>query len=347
MQHNPLGRTGLTVPDMCLGTMTWGTQNTEAEGHAQMDIACDHGVTFFDTAELYATVPVSPATQGRTEEIIGTWLAARGSRDRVTLATKVSGKGIDHIRGGAPVTAASIALAVEGSLRRLQTDHIDLYQIHWPNRGHYHFRRQWEYDPSDQDPAAVKANILEVLQALQAQIDAGKIGAIGLSNETVWGTMQFLNIAEANGLPRVASVQNEYSLMYRTHDLDYAECSINEDVGLFCYTPLAAGLLTGKYADGAVPKGSRGSINKGLGGRLGDRSVDAANAYVALAREHGLDPAAMALAFCRSRPFMTSTIFGATTEAQLHVALSAKDLILTEEVMDGITKIHRQHPSPY
>ncbi|MEM9779571.1 MAG: aldo/keto reductase [Pseudomonadota bacterium] len=347
MKTMPLGRTGLTVPQLCLGTMTMGTQVSEEDGHRQMDVSVDHGVNFFDTAELYSTVPVSPETQGDSERIVGSWLAARGRRDDVVIATKVSGIGTGHIRNGVPISGATIEAAVEGSLERLQTDVIDLYQLHWPNRGHYHFRRQWEYDPSDQDPAEVSAHVQDVLEAMDKLVAAGKIRAIGLSNETAWGTMKFLQAAEAAGLPRVATVQNEYSLLYRTHDLDFAELSHHEDVGLLAYSPLAAGLLTGKYADGARPMGSRATVNNGLGGRLTPQAEAAAAGYVSLAREHGLSPSAMALAFCMTRPFMASAIFGATSAAQLEVALSAAEVTLSPEVMRGIADLHKAHPSPY
>ena len=347
MKTKPLGRTGQTVPQICLGTMTWGSRNTEAEGHAQMDLALDHGVSFIDTAEMYPTYPVSAETQGRTEEIVGSWMAARGTRDRVTLATKVAGQGISWVRDGAGISAEGIAQAVDGSLRRLRTDMIDLYQLHWPNRGHYHFRKQWEYDPSGQDSAETLQHISDVLGELGRQVDAGKIRSIGLSNETAWGTQTFLQIAQAEGLPRVATIQNEYSLMYRTYDLDLAELSHHEDVGLLAYTPLAGGLLSGKYSGGAIPDGARGSIDDTIGGRRTPRSLEVADKYVALARDHGLDPAQMAIAFCLTRPFMASVIIGATDLDQLEAVLGAANVVLSDEVMAGISQIHRDHPSPY
>ena len=346
MQTRPLGRTGLTVPVICLGTMTWGAQNSEAEGHAQMDMAMEAGATFFDAAEMYPTAPVTPETQGRTEEIIGSWFKASGRRSQVTLATKIAG-GSAHIRDAAPITGETITQAVETSLKRLGTDCIDLYQLHWPGRGHYHFRRQWAYDPSTQAKGEMDAHVEDVLGTCARLIEAGKIRAVGLSNETTWGTMAFLRAAEVHGLPRVASIQNEYSLLYRTVDLDLAEMAHHEEVGLLAYSPLAAGLLTGKYAGGAIPAGSRGSINKGLGGRLTPRGLAAADAYVALARDHGLDPAQMAIAFCLTRPFMTSAIIGATTLGHLETALGAADITLGSEVLEGIAALHKAHPSPY
>ncbi len=345
MQTRPLGRTGINVSLYCLGSMTWGTQNSEAEGHAQIDAALDAGINFIDTAEMYPTTPLSAGTQGRTEEIIGTWFVKTGRRDDVVIATKVIGDGYDRIREGGPISPTTIDAAVESSLRRLQTDYIDLYQLHWPNRGSYHFRKWHSFDPTGQDRTA-PADITACLEALDAHVKAGRIRAIGLSNESAWGTMQFLNIAGANGLPRVASIQNEYSLLCRHYDLDLAELTHHEDVGLLAFSPLATGILTGKYLDGATPPGSRKSIGPELGGRLTDRVDAPLRAYLDLAREHGLDPVHLALAFCAQRPFMTSIIFGATTMDQLATALGAADITLSDEVLDGIAAIHRTFPIP-
>ena len=260
MRFNQLGRTGIKVSEICLGTMTWGSQNTEAEAHEQMDYALDQGVNFFDTAELYPTTPVSAETQGDTERIIGTWLKARCNRDRVVVATKISGPGRSYIRGGRPINRQEIEAALDLSLKRLDTDYVDLYQLHWPNRGHYHFRQLWTYHPEKQpSKAEVTDNLLEILRALDDAVKAGKIRAVGLSNETAWGTMQFLHLAEQYGLPRVASVQNEYNLLYRPHDADFAELTHHENVGLLAYSPLAAGLLTGKYLRGFSHHGERRS----------------------------------------------------------------------------------------
>lgn len=347
MKTMPLGRTGLTVPQLCLGTMTMGTQVSQIAAFTQMDMCVERGVHFLDTAELYSTVPMSQKVQGESERIIGRWLAARKRRDDVIIATKVAGRGAQYVRDGGKITPQSIKMAVETSLERLRTDYIDLYQLHWPNRGHYHFRQQWTYDATGQDTGTVETHISEVLQALGDLITAGKIRAIGLSNETVWGTMKFLQAAEAHGLPRVATVQNEYSLLYRAHDTDFAELSHHEDVGLLSYSPLAGGMLSGKYSGGTMPKGSRGAINKGIGGRQTEAALAAADAYAALARAHGLDPSGMALAWCLTRPFMASAIFGATTPTQLEVALDAADLVLSDEVMVGIAALHRQYPIPY
>ncbi|WP_223427949.1 aldo/keto reductase [Tateyamaria pelophila] len=347
MERRALGRTGIEVSVLCLGSMTWGTQNTAQEGHDQIDRALDAGINFIDTAEMYPVNPVSAETIGRTEEIIGQWFARDSRRKDVVLATKHSGSGVAYVRDGAGITAASIPETIEGSLRRLKTDYIDLYQFHWPNRGSYMFRQNWTYDPSDQDPVAVRQNMEDCLGALQAQVDRGVIRAFGLSNESAWGTAQWLAAAERTGGPRVASVQNEYSLMCRLYDTDMAELSVNEDVGLLSFSPLAAGLLTGKYQGGAVPAGSRLSLSPELGGRKTDRAFEAVDAYLAVAARHGLDPAQMALAWCCRRPFMCSVIFGATTMEQLDIALGCVDLSLSDEVMAELDATHRAHPMPY
>ena len=347
MKMRPLGRTGLMVSELCLGTMTWGSQNTEAEGHAQIDRALERGVNFLDTAEMYPTQPKIAETQGRTEEIIGTWLARTGRRRDMILASKVSGEGLMHVRGGAPISPAGIREAVEGSLRRMQTDHIDLYQFHWPNRGSYMFRQNWTYDPSGQDTAAVLDDMHACLEAIEAEVRRGTIGHFGLSNESAWGTAQFLRLATENGWPRVASIQNEYSLLCRLYDTDLAELSLHEDVGLLAFTPLAAGLLSGKYQGGGLPNGSRKTITEDLGGRVTPRVWAAVDAYLGIARRHGLDPSKMALAWTLTRPFMTSCIIGATNLEQLDIALGAADLDLGDDVLDEIDAAHRAHPMPF
>ena len=346
MRYNPLGRTGIRVSEICLGTMTWGSQNSEREAHEQLDYALDRGINFIDTAELYPTTPASAETYGKTERFIGSWLAGRGDRDRIVLASKVAGPGRAHIRDGKPASRAGTLEAIDDSLSRLRTDYLDLYQLHWPNREHYHFRGSWSYTPAKHDRQKVADDILELLETLDDLVKLGKVRAVGLSNETAWGTMQFLRLAEEKGLPRMASVQNEYSLLYRSHDLDMAELSHHEDVGLLAYSPLAAGLLTGKYLDGARPEGSRLTKNHDLGGRYQPHQEPAVRAYVDLAAEHGLDPAQMALAFCLTRPFMTSVIIGATTMDQLKTDIDAADVTLSADVMNGIRRIHRLYPAP-
>ena len=347
MKMNPLGRTGRAVSEYCLGTMTFGTQTDEAEAHAQMDMALDHGINFIDAAELYPVNPISPETQGRTEEILGTWFAKTGRRSDWVLATKHGGAGVKHIRDGAPITGGSVREAVEGSLKRLQTEHIDLYQLHWPNRGSYMFRQNWEYDPSSQIKAETLANMEEVLDALQAEVARGTIGAFGLSNESAWGTAQWLRLSEEKGTPRVASIQNEYSLLCRMFDTDLAELCLNEDVGLLAFSPLATGLLTGKYQNGQTPKGSRKDINGDLGGRVNPRVFDAVQAYLDIAAKHELDPVHMAMAFTVQRPFMCSSIFGATTLAQLEHILQGTAVTLSDEVLAEINAANRAHPMPY
>lgn len=344
MELKKLGRTGIEVTDICLGTMTWGSQNSEAEGHAQIAMARDAGINFMDTAELYA-VPGSPETSGRTEEIIGNWFETHKDRANWVLASKIGGGGNAFLREGRRADGASIRIAVEGSLKRLKTDYIDLYQIHWASRGHYHFENYWRYAPHRQDTADILANLEDMLETLGELVKAGKIRAIGVSNETTWGIAQWLRIAEAKGLPRLASVQNEYNFLRRLFDHDLAELSHHEDVGLLAYSPLAAGMLTGKYLDGQTPKGSRKDYQKGFW-RQNEFSDAATADYLALAKKHGLDPAQMAIAFCRSRPFMTSTIIGATSTEQLAVDLGAARLTLSAEVLDEIDVLFRRHPRP-
>jgi len=341
MKMNRLGRTDIEVSEICLGTMTWGLQNSEAEGHAQMDYALEQGINFFDTAEMYA-VPPSAETFGKTEEIIGTWFKSSGKRDQVVLASKVAGGGRPWVRGGRGIDAAGVREAVEGSLRRLQTDHIDLYQIHWPRRGHYHFEGSWDYNPFTQNREEVLPNILEVLETMGELVKAGKIRHFGLSNETAWGTMQYLKFAEQHGLPRVQSIQNEYNFLRRYYDLDLAELAYHEDIGLLAYSPLAAGALTGKYLDGQLPAGTRGAI-AGSSYRSNELTEPAIRAYMALAEQHGLDISQMAIAFCLTKPFMTSVIIGATSMQQLKIDIAAKDVTLSPELLEGIQQIFMRY----
>ncbi|MFP4275310.1 MAG: aldo/keto reductase [Paracoccaceae bacterium] len=347
MQRTNLGRTGIEVSRFCLGTMTFGTQTAPRDAHAQLDRARDAGIDFLDTAEMYPTNPTRAETVGRTEEIIGDWFARTGRRGEWIVATKHTGAGLAHIRDGAPISAASIPAAVEGSLRRLRTDVIDLYQFHWPNRGAYSFRRNWRFDPTGQDRDETLAHMEETLDALSRQVEKGNIRAFGLSNETAWGTAQWLRLAEARGAPRVATIQNEYSLLCRLFDTDLAELCHHEQVGLLAFSPLAAGLLTGKYQGGAVPAGSRMAATPGLGGRDTPRAPAAVAAYLQLAARFGLDPVQMALAFVASRPFTASVILGASSLAQLDHALGATALRLSPEQLDAIDETHAAHPMPF
>jgi len=348
MQQIPLGPSGLRVPAFCLGTMTWGTQTPVADAHRQIDMAMERGIAFLDTAEMYPINPVSAATRGRTEEIIGEWMARNRGRDRPILASKVTGEGSVVIEGGAPpIDAARLRSAVEAALGRLQTDVIDIYQLHWPNRGSYHFRQNWRYVPPEDPRAAIRAHMLEVLVEAQKLVDEGKIRALALSNESAWGMANWIALAEMNGLPRPVSVQNEYSLLCRLADTDLAELCALERVPLLAFSPLAAGLLTGKYAGDVIPDGSRRSYRSDLNGRITPRVFEAVAAYLGLALDAELEPVQMALAWCRSRPFPVIPILGATTAEQLAVQLPATELRLEGDLLEAIDAIHRAHPMPY
>ena len=347
MDFRRLGRTDLMVSAFCLGSMTWGTQNTEAEGHDQIDMSLDHGINFIDTAEMYPTNPLTKETQGDTERVIGTWIKKSGRRQDIILATKVSGKGYKNVRDGAPISPKTIEIALQNSLASLQTDYVDLYQLHWPNRGSYMFRQNWNYDPSAQNTTETDDHMLEVLNALDGHIKAGRIRHIGLSNESTWGTMRWLHLAEKHNLPRMVSVQNEYSLLCRLYDTDMAEMTQHEQVGLLAFSPLAAGMLSGKYGPDTTPDGSRRSITTDLGGRITNRVWPAIDAYQAVAKKHGLDMVQMAMAWCLKRPFMTSAIFGATSLEQLKTILDAQDLDLDDAVMRDLNAAHKAHPLPY
>ncbi len=344
MHTRPLGRTGLSVSACCLGTMTWGEQNTEAEGHAQMDYAFERGVTFWDTAELYA-IPPKPDTQGRTEAIIGTWFASRKKRDQIVLATKVVGRSsMNWFRtDGSPprVTAHDIDEAVTNSLRRLQTDYIDLYQIHWPDRRVEGFG-YFAYQDYDDDYVAFE----DQLEALTRHVEAGRIRHVGVSNETAWGVMQFLRVAESRGWPRIASIQNAYNFVNRTFEYGLAETALREDVGLLAYSPLAQGYLTGKYRNGALPSGSRKALFRRMDRYEGPGALEAIDAYVDVATKHGLDPAQLAIRFCDTRAFTTATIIGATSMEQLAANIDAFTLPWTDDLEKEINRLHVAHRSP-
>jgi len=344
MKYRRLGRTDIEVSEICLGTMTWGQQNTQDEAFAQLDMAIDAGVNFIDTAEMYP-VPPRPETQGATETILGNWLKQRGRRHDLIIATKVVGRNNWNasIRGGIDcLDRNNIQQAVNDSLRRLQTDYIDLYQLHWPDRRTNFFGKLgFRYDPDE-----VAIPIEETLQALAEQVEAGKIRMIGLSNETPWGMMKFLRLAEQMNLPRVVSIQNPYNLLNRTFEIGLAEIAHREDCGLLAYSPLAFGVLSGKFLNGARPAGTRLVLFTRFTRYSNPQAELATAAYVALAREHGLDPAQMALAYVSSRPFLTSNIIGARTMEQLRTDLSSIELQLSESVLSGIEAIHQQQPNP-
>ena len=352
MERVTLGGSDVAVSQICLGTMTFGSQTGEAEGHAQIDRALDAGITFLDTAEMYPVNPVRRETVGLTETIIGTWLARTGHRDRVEIATKITGPS-QMVRDGAPYDGAIIAQAIDGSLQRLQTDRIDLYQLHWPVRGSYAFRQNWTYDPSKQSKQRTLDHMADVLGALAAAQQAGKIRAVGLSNESAWGLARWCDMADRTGAPRMAAIQNEYSLLYRLYDTDLAETAVNEDVTLLSYSPLAAGLLSGKYADGAMPEGSRAAVDKAgggpgnLGGRKTPQGIAATEAYGRLAADHGWDLVHMAIAWQMTRPFKVVPIIGATTTGQLDHLIAGLGKPLPDDLRRAIDRLHRQYPLPY
>lgn len=348
MKYRKLGRTGLDVSLICLGTMTWGKQNSEAEGHEQMDYALERGINFFDTAEMYA-VPPCAETYGKTEEIIGTWFAARNNRDKVILASKIAGPGLGWVREGkAKIDRKNILEAVEGSLKRLQTDYIDLYQLHWPNRGSYAFQRHWNIAREFTfDPKAEGENFLEVLGTMDELVKAGKIRHIGLSNETAWGTMKWLRLSEEHNLPRMASIQNEYSLLNRHFEPELAEVAHAEDCGLLAWSPLARGIISGKYLGGVRPQGARLTITETPERRDTPHCNAAVERYIGVAAKHGLDVCQMALAFVNMQPFVTSNIIGATTMEQLKTNIDSIDIELGNEVITDIEAVRRDYPVPY
>ncbi len=346
MKRIKLGRSDIEVSEWCLGTMTMGSQTPEDDGHRQIDMALEAGIDFIDTAEMYPVNPVKAETVGRTEQIVGNWIAKSGRRDEVVIATKASGPNPGWVRDGHGYDSGNIRSIVEGSLKRLQTEVIDLYQLHWPERGSYHFRQYWSFDPSGQNAARTRDHMDGVLTELAALVSEGKIRAFGLSNESCWGTTRWIDRAEATGGPRVMSVQNEYSLLCRLYDTDMAEMGVNEDVTLLGYSPLACGFLTGKYQTG-IPEGSRLSINGDLGGRMSARVRAATQAYLDLAAQHGLDPVHMALAWHRSRPFPNCPIFGASSTDQLARILAGTEVELDAGVIAAIDDIHKAHPMPY
>lgn len=345
MEKRRLGRTNLEVTSVCLGTMTWGEQNTEAEAHEQLDYALDRGINFIDAAEMYP-VPGRAETQGRTESYIGNWIEARKNRDQYVLATKVAGRsGMTWTRDGqVPMTRHTpeqIDEAIEKSLKRLKTDYIDLYQLHWPDRAYsgFGFHAYHDYDETDMVP------LEDILGALNRHVEKGNLRHIGLSNESAWGTMKFLELAEKNNWPRMVSNQCVYSLVARRFDYDRAEMAMREDVGLLAYSPLAMGLLTGKYDNTEPPKGSRKDLFPTFLGRYADAG-DAVLEANATAKKLGITPTQFALKFVESRAFVTSNIIGATTMAQLAENIDAHDIVWTDEMEKEANRLHKTHRSP-
>lgn len=344
MEKRTLGWTDVEVPELCLGTMTWGQQNTEADAHEQLDYAVDErGLYFIDTAELYP-VPPDPELQGRTETYIGNWLAKRGKRDDLVIASKVAPASVIRTRDvgeKSRLDRASIREAIDGSLERLQTDHIDLYQVHWPERSTNFFgQRGYVHNPNED-----ATDIEETLTALGELVEEGKIRYIGVSNETPWGVAEYLRLAREKNLPRIATIQNQYSLVNRQFEVGLAEFSMREKVGLLPYSVLSMGALTGKYLDGAKPDGARFTVFERNGERYNSPEVqEVIRQYVALAEKYDMDIAQMAIAFTKSREFTNSTIIGARTMEQLKAAIDASEVTLSEELLADINAIHRAHP---
>ena len=344
MMYRRLGRSDIRVSALCLGTMTWGEQNSEAEAHAQLDAALATGVNFIDTAEMYP-VPPQAATYGRTEQYIGTWLKRRGNRDKVILATKVLGRSqsLTYMRDGHPcLDRHNIETALHDSLSRLHTDYVDLYQLHWPDRSTNFFGQLGYRHAAHEDSVP----IAETLRVLGDLVSAGKIRCIGLSNETPWGVMTFLREGERLALPRVVSIQNPYNLLNRSFEVGLAEIAHREDVGLLAYSPLGFGTLSGKYLNDTWPDGARLTLFKRFSRYLNAAGLAATLAYVEVARRHGLDPAQMALAYVTSRPFLTSTIIGATSIEQLQSNLDSLNMTLSDAVLADIEAVHTAHPNP-
>ena len=347
MQLKPLANTGILVPEICLGTMTFGEQNTQAEAFQQLEYALDQGLFFWDTAEMYP-VPPKPETQGATETILGNWIAKRGNRDQLFIASKIAGpsQGGSHIRDGQTrFTAAEISSAIDGSLKRLQSDYIDLYQLHWPQRPTNFFGKLGYGNTEAQQDIEITA-LEETLSALSDEIKKGRIRYIGLSNETPWGTLKFLHLAEKLGLEKFVSVQNPYSLLNRTYEIGMSEIAHYENVGLLAYSPLAFGYLTGKFRNGARPANARVTLFSRFSRYSNPESEWATEQYAQLAERHGLTLTQLSLAFIKQQFFVTSTIIGATNLDQLKENIQAFQIDLSAEVLQGIEDIHRQQPNP-
>lgn len=342
MQYRQLGRSDLTVSRLCLGTMTWGEQNSEADAHAQMDLAVANGVNFLDAAEMYP-VPPRPETQGRTEQYIGSWLHKSGRRRDIVLASKVIGPGpFPYLRGGPRLDRAQVRAACEASLIRLQTDVIDLYQVHWPQRPTNYFGKLG-YEPQGGDGGVT---IEETLSALAELVAQGKVRYLGISNETPWGLAEYLRLHRERGLPRIVSVQNPYSLLNRSFEVGLAEFAHREQIPLLAYSPLAFGVLSGKYLDGARPANGRISLFSRFTRYTSPEADAATREYVRLARDHGLDPAQMALAYVNGRAFVGANIIGATSLEQLRSNLASESLVLSADVLQALEALHRRYTIP-
>ncbi len=353
MEKRTLGKTDIAVTKICLGTMTWGCQNTQDDAFEQMDYAVEQGVNFFDTAELYA-IPPEAETQGLTETYIGNWFARSGKRADIVLASKIAGRnpGLSWIRGGnQKFDKEQLNEALNGSLKRLQTDYIDLYQLHWPIRptpkfGIRGFKNDIDELNSSGDYTVYEEMFLETIQALNDFIKQGKIRHYGLSNETPWGAMRYLELAHANGLPTPVSIQNPYNLLDRTYEYGLAEISIREQCGLLAYSPLAAGSLSGKYFNGQRPEGTRWAIDFRSSRYDKPNAENAVKEYHSIAKQFGLDPCQMALAFVASRPFMTAAIIGATSMKQLKSNIASHSITLNDDVLAAIEAVHDVVPNP-
>ena len=350
MKYSPLGRTGLEVSRVCLGTMTWGTQNNQADADIQIEYALANGINFFDTAEMYS-VPPTPESYGKTETIIGDWLSRNASRrGEMILATKIAGPGLHYIRDGGAITGDAVVAAVDASLKRLQTDYIDLYQLHWPNRTTPHFAKHFpgHISFSDVDRDAHSAQMLDILQGIAKCIKAGKIRHFGLSDDSTWGINEYIRLSDKYDLPRVASIQNEFSLLHAKDWPYLIENCVHEDVAYLPWSPLAAGALTGKYLGGARPEGSRWSFAQRNGLFRDTQQVEKAVAgYVEVAKKHGLSAAQLALAWCDQVDGVSSTIIGATSLEQLKEDMSAFDLALSDEVLVDVMSVFREYPVPF
>lgn len=342
MEYKNLGRTDLEVSSICLGTMTYGEQNTEAEAHEQLDYAVERGVNFIDAAEMYP-VPPSEKTQGDTEAHIGSWLKKRGKRDDLIVATKVSGPGMQtYLRDGPRLSADHIRRAIEGSLQRLNTDYIDLYQVHWPERKANFFGDLGYTHDASEDGVAIE----ETMRALAGLVDEGKVRHIGVSNETPWGVAEYLRLAAEHGLPRIVSIQNPYSLLNRTFEVGLAEFAMREDVGLLVYSPLAFGMLSGKYLGGQKPEGARLTLFEYFTRYSGKLAFEATARYADIAKHAGLTPATLSLAFINGREFVTSNIIGATTMPQLEEDIASAEVELDDAVLEEIAAVHAEIPNP-